>query len=90
MLARIREASEDGLTGRIALALAGASLAFLAAWMAADAAPQVPFQLLLIPLYSRSTRAAAILLSNFYAPVGVVCIALAMPVAAAVRSMKRA
>ena len=46
LFSRIREASEDGLTGRIALALAGASLAFLCAWFAVDATGQAPFQLI--------------------------------------------
>jgi hypothetical protein len=79
---RIREASEDGLTGRIALALAGGSLAIVCAWFAADATGQAPFQLIFAAfallgvfligraIFSRAPRAAPILLSHFFAPVG--------------------
>jgi len=102
LFSRIREASEDGLTGRIALALAGGSLSFLCAWFAADASGQAPFQLVFAAfavfgvyliaraIFSRAPRVAPILLSYFFAPVGVVCIAVAMPLAAIVRSLRGA
>ena len=101
LFTRIREASEDGLTGRIALALAGGGLAFFCAWFAADAQGQAPFQLLFVAFaalgiyfvgraaFSQTPRVGPILLSYFFAPVGVACIAVALPLAAIVRSLRR-
>ena len=90
LFTRIREASEDGLTGRIALAFAGVVTTCVAAWLMSDAAQQLAYQVLcggfaLIGVYlvglaffSRSPAAKPILLSYFFAPVGIVCIAIAM------------
>ena len=97
---RIRVASDDGLTGRIALALTGGSAFVLFAWAAVDASPQVPYRLLFVALaivglyfvgravFSRKPRVRPILLSLYFAPLGVVFVALAMPIAAAVRSTR--
>jgi hypothetical protein len=102
LFGRIREASEDGLTGRIALALAGGSVAFLCTWFAADGIGPAPFQLIFAAfavfgiyligraIFSRAPRVAPILLSYFFAPIGVICIAIAMPLAAIVRFVKGA
>lgn len=100
LLTRIREAGADGLTSRIALALAGAATACLSVWLVLDAAGQPPYQMLFVGLgflgiylvgvaiFSRSAGAKTILLSYFFAPVGILCIALAMPLAALIRYSK--
>ena len=100
LFTRIREASDDSLTGRIALALTGVSSVVLCALVAANVSDQGPSQYFFVALaivglyivgraiFSRTPRARPILLSLYFAPVGVFFIALAMPIAAAIRSSR--
>ena len=100
LFAGIRQASQDGLTGRVALALAGIATASMSIWLALSAVGPLPYQLFFIgfaclglyivglAVFCRAPKARSILLSYFFAPIGIVCIAFAMPIAAAIRRFR--
>lgn len=98
---RIHEASHDPLTGRIGLFIFGAMLAAgsLALWTNPLASTNAGYAVLFIAcgllgayllglaIFSRKQRGHAVLLSRFARPLGLVCLAIAMPLASIVRKL---
>lgn len=97
----IREAASDPLTGRVGLFIFGALLMAGSAALATSerAAANIiylmffgvvavlGFYLVGLSLFGRKPRAAAILLSWFSRPLGVVCLAIAIPLASMARRL---
>ena len=100
-LTRLRQASDDPLTSRLALGLAGAIVGVLGFWAAVAARPQPVLHLLFLMLaalglylvtraiFKRASHARAVLMNPVFRPLGFACLALAIPLAALIRGSHR-